>query len=224
MAIELRDIRKSYGKKEVLRGVSLTVEKGETAALLGLNGSGKSTLLRVLAGILKSDGGRFLRDGTDLLRDRRALEKAVGYVPQGTPLVAELSALDNLRLWYDREKLEASLRRGMLRELGVGDFLRTPVHRLSGGMKKRLSIGCAIAGDPEMLLLDEPGAALDMAAQERLRAYYAAFCAAGGTILIATHDPRELEPCAKSWLLRGGVAVPYVYDGDTAKLTRELEA
>ena len=224
MSLELRDIRKHYGKKEVLRSVSLTAERGEVAALLGLNGSGKSTLLRILAGVLKSEGGQFLWEGRDLLRDRSALEAAVAYVPQGTPLVTELSALDNLRLWYSKDALNASLDGGMLRELGVGDFLKTRVSELSGGMRKRLSIGCAIAGSPELLLLDEPGAALDLAAQARLRDYYEVFRAAGGTILIATHDPRELEQCSRSWLLKNGAAVPYVYDGDTDALTRELEA
>ena len=223
MALVLQDIRKAYGKKEVLRDLSLTLERGEIGALLGLNGSGKSTLLRILAGVLKPDGGACLWEGRDLLRDRKALEQAVAYVPQGTPLVTELSALDNLRLWYSKEKLESSLERGMLRELGVGDFLRTRVDRLSGGQKKRLSIACAIAGEPQILLLDEPGAALDLAAQARLRDYYAAFRDSGGTILLATHDPRELEQCGRCWLLKDGAAQPYEYDGDAEKLTKALE-
>ncbi len=223
MTGELRDIRKSYGKRCVLRGVSFAAERGEAVGIIGANGSGKSTLLRVLAGILKPNAGEFLWEGSDLLRSRAALERTVAYVPQGTPLIEELSALDNLRLWYDRETLRASLEGGMLRELGIQDFLRVPASRLSGGMRKRLTIGCAISRDPQILLLDEPTAALDLAARERLLDYFSSFCARGGLILLATHDLRELETCSRCYLLRGGTAAPYVYDGDAHALARELE-
>ena len=223
MTGELRDIQKSYGRKTVLRGVSFGAERGEAVAILGANGSGKSTLLRVLAGVLRPQSGEFLWEGSDLLRSRAALERTVAYVPQGTPLIDELSALDNLRLWYDADSLRASLEGGMLRELGIPDFLRVPASRLSGGMRKRLSIGCAISRNPQILLLDEPTAALDLAARERLLDYFAAFRARGGLILLATHDLRELETCSRCYLLRGGIAEPYVYNGDAQALARELE-
>ena len=98
MTLQLLDIRKSYGSHSVLRGVNIDAERGEAVAIVGANGSGKSTLLRVAAGILKPQGGQFLWEGGDLLRSRSALERTVAYVPQGTPLIDELSALDNLRL------------------------------------------------------------------------------------------------------------------------------
>ncbi len=223
MTGQLRDIRKSYGRKPVLRGVSFDAERGEAVAILGANGSGKSTLLRVLAGVLKPNAGEFLWEGSDLLRSRAALERTVAYVPQGTPLIDELSALDNLRLWYDARSLRASLEGGMLRELGVHEFLKTQAARLSGGMRKRLSIGCAISRDPQILLLDEPTAALDLAARERLLDYFSAFRSRGGMILMATHDLRELESCSRAVMLRGGTAEPYAYDGDARRLARELE-
>ena len=224
MTVELRDIRKSYGRKTVLRGVSFGAECGEAVGIVGANGSGKSTLLRVLAGILKPQAGEFLWEGSDLLRSRAVLERTVGYVPQGTPLIDELSALDNLRLWYEADALRTSLESGMLRELGIRDFLKVPASRLSGGMRKRLSIGCALARDPQILLLDEPTAALDLPARERLLDYFSAFRARGGLILLATHDLRELETCSRCFLLRGGIAEPYSYDGDAQRLARELEA
>ena len=223
MTGELRDIRKSYGRKPVLRGVSFGAERGEAIGILGANGSGKSTLLRVLAGVLKPHAGEFFWEGGDLLRSRAALERTVAYVPQGTPLIDELSALDNLRLWYDAAALRASLDGGMLRELGIQDFLKVRASRLSGGMRKRLSIGCAISRDPQILLLDEPTAALDLAARERLLEYFFSFRARGGLILLATHDLRELSACSRCVMLRGGVAEPYFFDGDAQKLARELE-
>ena len=223
MTGELRDIQKSYGRKPVLRGVSFGAERGEAVGIVGANGSGKSTLLRVLAGVLRPQGGEFLWEGADLLRSRAALERTVAYVPQGTPLIDELSALDNLRLWYDRNALRRSLEGGMLRELGIQEFLKTPASKLSGGMRKRLSIGCAISRDPQILLLDEPTAALDLAARERLLDYFFSFRAHGGLILMATHDLRELETCSRCYMLRSGTAEPYVYDGDAQRLARELE-
>lgn len=223
MTAQIRDIRKSYGKKAVLRGVSLEAERGEAIGVVGANGSGKSTLLRTLAGVLKPLSGEFLWEGSDLLRSHAALERTVAYVPQGTPLIDELSALDNLRLWYDADALRASLDGGMLRELGVGEFLKVRASRLSGGMRKRLSIGCAIARDPQILLLDEPTAALDLAARERLLDYFGGFRARGGLILLATHDLRELACCSRCFLLRAGMAEPYLFDGDARRLARELE-
>ncbi len=223
MTGELRGIRKSYGIKSVLRGVSFAAERGEAIGIVGANGSGKSTLLRVLAGVLKPEAGEFLWEGGDLLRSRAVLARTVAYVPQGTPLIEELSALDNLRLWYAADVLRASLDGGMLRELGIPEFLKVPASRLSGGMRKRLSIGCAIARDPQILLLDEPTAALDLAARERLLDYFGGFRARGGLILLATHDLRELETCSRCFMLRGGAAEPYFYDGDAQRLARELE-
>ena len=220
---EIQDIRKSYGRKAVLRGASFPVHSGGCAGIVGANGSGKSTLLRVLAGVLRPEGGRFLWEGTDLLADRAAAERTVAYVPQGTPLIGELSALDNLRLWYDRDAMQASLDHGVLRELGVHEFLKTPAAKLSGGMRKRLSIGCAMSGNPHILLLDEPTAALDLVCKEKLMAYFSAFRARGGLIILATHDLWELECCDSLHLLSGGVLTPYAYDGDARRLAREIE-
>ena len=223
MTGEIRDIQKSYGRHSVLRGVSFDAARGDAVGIVGANGSGKSTLLRVLAGILKPQGGQFLWEGGDLLRSPAVRQQTVAYVPQGTPLIDELSALDNLRLWYAPEALRASLEGGMLRELGVQEFLKTPASRLSGGMRQRLSIGCAISRDPRILLLDEPTAALDLAARERPLEYFFSFRARGGLILLATHDLRELSACSRCVMLRGGVAEPYFFDGDAQKLARELE-
>ena len=224
MRAELRDVCAGYGRRTVLRGVSFGAERGEAVGIVGANGSGKSTLLRVLAGVLRPVSGEFLWEGGDLLRSRAALERAVAYVPQGTPLVDELSALDNLRLWYEPAARRASLDGGVLRSLGVPDFLKTPAGRLSGGMRKRLSIGCALARDQPILLLDEPTASLDLAARERLLDCFNDFRARGGILLLATHDLRELALCTRSVLLRGGTAEPYDYDGDARRLARELEA
>ena len=251
-AIRVENIHKSYGKKLILDGVGLTADPGMCVGILGSNGCGKSTLLQILAGELRPDAGSFYvetelmaptpvmtvssenRDPeaavhgektvVDLLRNPSVREQIVGYAPQGTPLIAELNALDNLRLWYDRGILEASLKNGPLSLLGIPSFLKTPVRKMSGGMKKRLSIGCAIAGNPKILLLDEPGAALDLLCKEAMENYFRAYLAAGGTIFIVTHDVQELRLCSSSYILKNGHLEPFVYDGDVRRLTEALRS
>ena len=221
---EIRDLRKRFGRKEVLRGVSLAAEGGSCVGLLGCNGSGKSTLLRVLAGVLRAQSGAFLWDGSDLLKDAGLRARTVAYVPQGTPLIEELSAWDNLRLWYEKDALQRSLEEGILHELGVKEFLGSTAGKLSGGMKKRLSIGCAMANDPQILLLDEPTAALDLVGKEHILSCFDSFRHRGGLILMATHDPWELELCDRWELLKDGTLQAYAYDGDLQRLAGSLES
>lgn len=222
MAIELSGIQKNYRRKEVLKGVSLTAHEGSCSCILGENGCGKSTLLSILAGVQKADSGKFLYDGEDLLKNGTLRAKVLGYVPQKDPLIEELTAWDNLRMWYDKEKLQKELSGGVLAMLGIDRFLKIPVHKMSGGMKKRLSIGCAVAGDPKILLLDEPSAALDLICKERIYNYFERYKAEGGILLLATHDVREMELCDKCYILKQGHLVSYEYDGDVHRLVGKL--
>ncbi len=221
--IAVQNIQKAYRSKRVLRGVSFTAADGDCIGILGGNGTGKSTLLRVLAGVLRADGGQFLFGDFDLLRDEKRRDAFVGYVPQGTPLLQELNARDNLRLWYGSAALEQSLDHGVLRLLGVDQYLSTPVYKMSGGMKKRLSIGCAVAHDPRILLLDEPSAALDLVCKERILEYLAAFRKRGGIVILSSHDVQEIGVCSKRYLLGAGSAAPYAYDGDVRRLVEDLQ-
>ena len=220
--MEIIDIHKKYQKNIVLRGVSLSVGEGSCVGILGGNGSGKSTLLSVLAGIQRADEGRFLWQGEDLLVNGRLRAKLTGYVPQGNPLLEELTAWDNLRMWYEKPLLERELEEGALAVLGIKEFLKTPVYKLSGGMKKRLSVGCAVSGQPRVLLLDEPTAALDLICKERIYSYLKEFKANGGRILLATHDVQELELCDSWYILKAGVLTPYEYDGNVHHLVGAL--
>ena len=222
MQIEIKNIYKKYGRRPVLQGASLSAESGMCVGLLGGNGSGKSTLLSILAGIQPADAGEFLCDGVDLLHNPKVRGKLVGYVPQGTPLIEELTAYDNLCLWYEKTALKKELSDGVLAMLGVSDFLKIPVSKLSGGMKKRLSIGCAMAGKPAVLLLDEPMAALDLACKEKISKYIRAYKARGGIVLIATHDVLELELCDRWCIMKDGKLVPFAYTGDVSALVKEL--
>lgn len=220
--LEIQAVEKTYRRRPVLRGVSLSAEAGSCIGILGSNGSGKSTLLGIIGGVIPADAGSILWRGSDLLKDRALCAGTVGYVPQGTPLFEELTARDNLRLWYDRHALDRELDEGVLSMLGIGEFLSKRVSALSGGMKKRLSIGCAMANDPALLLLDEPSTALDLACKAELLAYFKRFRDGGGTILMATHDLAEIAMCDALYLLHDGILVPYVWDGDAARLAEML--
>ena len=216
MSLELNKISKSYKGKQVLRDISLTVAEGSCTGILGSNGSGKSTLLSVLAGVQKRDSGEFHYQETNLFQE--GAEKLIGYVPQGDPLLPELSALDNLKLWYTKENLKRELDTGVLAMLGIPEFLKLPVRKMSGGMKKRLSIGCSVAGSPKILLLDEPSSALDLVCKERITVYLKDFCSQGGMVLLATHDVQELSICNDWYIIKEGSLHHYNYDGDVHRL------
>ena len=222
MKLEIQNISKKYKTKKVLTNVSLSADNGCCIGILGSNGAGKSTLLSVLAGILKPDSGSFTYDGKDLIKNHAFRNAVVGYVPQGTPLIPELTALDNLLLWYDRKSLDQELSNGVLKTLGIGGFLKTPVNKMSGGMKKRLSIGCAVSEKPPVLLLDEPTAALDLVCKRDVVQYLIAYKEAGGILLLTTHDPSELAICDKCFIMKNGVLHPYVFDGNVHALIEQL--
>ena len=157
-----------------------------------------------------------------MLENKKALSDAVGYVPQGTPLIEELSARDNLLLWYDKKSIERELSGGILELLGVDEFLSVPVKKMSGGMKKRLSIACAMAKKPSLLLLDEPCAALDLICKASVCKYLEKFKNAGGAIVLTTHDSSELALCDRIYVLKDGTLAEYNYDGDVNRLTALL--
>lgn len=220
--IEVRGVRKAYGKKQVLADVSFSAAGGQCVGILGGNGSGKSTLFSILAGVRRADGGSFFYGETELLRHPGRIPKVLGYVPQSDPLMEELSAWDNLRMWHDKETLARELEEGSLRLLGIDGFLKTPVRKMSGGMRKRLSIACAVAARPGILVLDEPSAALDLVCKENIIRYLTAYKEAGGIVLLSTHDMQDLTLCDECCILKEGSLRPYVYDGDFHRLAEAL--
>ncbi|NCB93208.1 MAG: ABC transporter ATP-binding protein [Clostridia bacterium] len=224
MQMQIRQIHKKFRKKNVLEDISFTAKPGNCIGILGENGCGKSTLMSILSGVQKADGGSFTWDGHDLLKEKELRSRLVGYVPQGTPLMQELTALDNLKLWYEcaGRDLDADLKRGVPLMLGVTEFLKVPVNKMSGGMKKRLSISCAVAHQPRILLLDEPSAALDLICKEKISNYFMDFKRRGGILLLATHDVQELPLCDSWYIMKNGKLVPYEYDGNIHTLVGKL--
>ena len=206
--IEIENLTSAYGKKKVLQGVSLYAERGECIGIVGPNGCGKSTLLSVMAGVLKPLSGKLFYYGKNALENRVVFQKMTGYVPQENPLMPELSVYDNLRLWYpDKAELAKELEEGFLQILGIPEFLKMPVSKLSGGMKKRVSIGIALSGMPPVWILDEPSAALDLVCKEDIKRYLQIYLERKGTVVITTHEESELSLCNSLYVMKDGKLV-----------------
>lgn len=208
MKLEIRDIRKRYGRKKVLEGISLIAEPGECTGIAGANGCGKSTLLRILAGTEKPDGGRILIDGKEMKKPKMAAE-CMGFVPQESVLIPELTVADNLKLWMGFGDYKENHKR--LEELcgrfQITSFYRERVKNLSGGMCKRVNIVCALLHSPSVLLMDEPSASLDLVFKEELKGYIRDFTGNGGSVLLCSHDEGELALCRSLWAIKDGKAV-----------------
>ena len=144
-----KEIRKSYRRKDVLKGVSFTVKPGECIGIVGANGCGKTTLLSILAGAQRADGGSLSVDGAEALGNPKLLSAKVAYVPQENPLIPELSAKDTLSLWYQgsREGLHRELDQGPAAFLGVDSMLSMSAGDHFLGTQKGLVLHCRVFSD-----------------------------------------------------------------------------
>lgn len=205
--IQVNSICKNYGKNHILKSVSFYAKKGECIAIVGANGCGKSTLLGILSGSRKSTSGNILYNEKDAIKNSKIFSDYVGYVPQDNPLMDKLSVLDNLRFWYceSTRDLNEDLKTGVPARFGLTSYKNYPVEKLSGGMKKRLSIACALAKNPPILILDEPGASLDIVCKEDIKNYLKIYTKNGGTVIITSHEEAELDICSRMYLLQNGV-------------------
>lgn len=191
--VEIKDLTLNY-KKSVLTGVNITADKGECIGLLGLNGSGKSTLLTAIAGIKKPAAGTVKVGGK------------VGFVTQENALIEELSGIDNLMMWSPLSKKDIlkALTDSEAAVLKTKDFIDLKVRRMSGGMKKRLAITSVILEHPDVLLLDEPLAALDIPAKKDIISFIDTFKSGGGTVFVASHSEDIFAHCDRVYYLHDG--------------------
>ncbi|MCM1134331.1 MAG: ABC transporter ATP-binding protein [Clostridium sp.] len=207
MELEVKDIKKGYGRKKVLEGLSLWAKAGECTGIVGANGCGKSTLLRILAGTEKADGGKIFLDGKEA-GGSRTMAARIGYIPQESALISELTVADNLKLWAGFGDYRENQKR--LKELcgqfDIDSFYGERVKNLSGGMCRRVNIVCALIHGPSILLMDEPSAALDLVFKEELKGYIRDFIGKGGSVLLCSHDAGEIALCQKVWAIKGGKA------------------
>ncbi len=203
--IKAEHISKRY-KNTVLRDITFNVNKGECIGILGANGCGKTTLLTIMAGVAHADGGKLFYENQSALNNRRICSKYTGYVPQTNPLIEELTAGDNLKLWC--KDIKSFLKREEIKRLGIEKYLNKTVSKLSGGMKRRISIAIALVTKPPVLILDEPGTALDLKGRAEIADYLLSYVNEGGTVVMTTHLEAEIQLCTRLYMIKEGVLVP----------------
>ncbi len=208
--LTIQDLSFSYRHRNIINHIHLEVAQGDCIGIIGANGCGKSTLLSLIAGARKADSGTIsLLDNETMSSPLERLTR-IGYVPQDNPLIPDLSVRDNLFMWFcgDKKAFKNELENGFLHLLGIPEFLSMPVSKLSGGMKKRVSLGLALQNHPTLLILDEPSAALDLVCKADIRHYLTTYLSGGGTIIITTHEESELSLCNRLLLLKQGLLYP----------------
>ena len=202
--IEVKNISKRY-RNTVLEDISFTAEKGQCIGIIGANGCGKTTLLSIMAGVNKTQCGKIYYNNE--LADRKSVfKKYIAYVPQENPLIDELTTKDNLLLWLgSNRKIKDGFENGVLKDLGIDEFLNKQVNELSGGMKRRLSIGISLSNNAPIMLLDEPGSALDIYGKQEVNSYISNYVKNGGTVVMSTHDRDEIDLCTKLYKIEDGI-------------------
>ena len=208
------NLGKEFRKRPVLRGVSLSVKRGEAIGLLGPNGAGKTTCFYLITGLIAPDYGTIALDGhdiTDLPMYRRA-RMGVGYLPQEASIFRGLSVENNIRAVLEvvepvREKREAMLD-DLLAEFSITHLRRTPALALSGGERRRVEIARALASQPSFMLLDEPLAGIDPIAVADIRDLVSHLKDRGIGVLITDHNVREtLDIIDRAYILHNGAVL-----------------
>jgi ABC-2 type transport system ATP-binding protein len=199
-------VSRSFGKLRVLRDISLEVAPGAIVGLLGPSGSGKTTLVRMVAGSDRPDGGRVEVDGTPM-PDLAVLPR-IGYMAQSDALYGELTARHNLEFFGALYLLAGEALRARIDEAaGLVDLRRDldrPVQLFSGGMKRRLSLACALLHRPKVLILDEPTVGIDPVLRIAIWDELRALAGSGTAILVTTHVMDEVERCDAVVMIRDG--------------------
>ncbi|HEY1272618.1 MAG TPA: ABC transporter ATP-binding protein [Terriglobales bacterium] len=195
--LEVRSLKKTYGKITAVDGVSLRAGKGETIGLLGPNGAGKTTTVSIIAGLLRPDSGEVLIEGNPLRGDTDPVKRKIGLVPQDMALYDELPALENLTLFAALYGMGGAQAKRSISEalglVGLTDRARDKVETFSGGMKRRLNLAGALLHDPQILLLDEPTVGVDPQSRNAIFDNLQTLKQRGKTLVYTTHYMEEAE-------------------------------
>lgn len=194
-AIKIKKINKSYGDLQALEDINLDIEKGEFFGLLGPNGAGKSTLIGILGGLVNKDSGKITVLGNDIISDYRKTKKSLGIVPQEITFDPYFTVRETLNMHsgYFGIKNNSDKINELLEALSLADKAEIGPRQLSGGMKRRLLIAKALVHDPEIIVLDEPTAGVDVELRNSLWEYVIQLNKEGKTIILTTHYLEEAE-------------------------------
>lgn len=195
--LEVRDLRKNYGRTPALAGVTFKVGAGEMFGLLGPNGAGKTTLMSIISGLLAPTDGEVFLDGRPFHRSDREMRRLIGIVPQDLAIYAELSARENLRFFgqlygLGGKTLEDRVA-SILNAIALADRADDRTGTFSGGMKRRLNLGAALVHEPKILLLDEPTTGVDPQSRNHIFEEVRRLNALGMTIVYTSHYMEEVQ-------------------------------
>ena len=189
--LEVTDLKKKFGKREALQGVSFSLAPGEIYGLLGPNGAGKTTTLKILAGLLAPDGGRVIIAGEPYHREHHELKKKIAYVPDQPFLYYKLSGEEHLNFYMDLYKIPYARRKEktdfFFRYFEFEEYRSELVENYSAGTRQKLLISQALAVEPKLLLLDEPLVSIDPLVGRKFKLYLGEVARQGTAVLFATH-------------------------------------
>lgn len=220
-AIETHQLRRHFGTTQAVQNLDLQVKEGEIFGLIGPDGAGKTTTLRMLAAVLRPSGGQAAIMGYDIHRHAERLRHFTGYMPQRFSLYGDLSVLENLEFFADIFGVRGAVRQeridSLLHFARLEQFTARAADHLSGGMKKKLALACALVHQPQVLLLDEPTNGVDPVSRREFWDILANLHLENVTILIATPYMDEAERCSRVGLMYNG---RLIQQGTPAELRR----
>ncbi|MEH6937054.1 ABC transporter ATP-binding protein [Bacillus sp. JJ664] len=204
--VRIHEVDRLFGKKSVIKNISMNIGEGEIFGILGPSGSGKTTLIKLIAGIDKCSKGEVLVYGKEM-PDFTVLTK-IGYMGQSDALYADLTGYDNLSFFGSLYNLKGKELKSRIQEVakivGLEEAMNKQVHHYSGGMKKRLSLAISILHKPTLLILDEPTVGIDPVLRKQIWKQFTDMKEQGTTIIITTHIMEEAEKCERIGLIREG--------------------
>lgn len=223
MEINVKNLSKSFGSKQVLNNISLHVNSGEILCLLGPSGAGKTTLIRSMIGATKIDQGEISYD--DIKVPNRELMYHIGFMPQADSLYPDLTGMENMKffggLFHIKKDILNSRIEELLTTIGLFEDRNKYVCDYSGGMKKRLSLAITLLHQPDVLMLDEPTVGIDPVLRKTIWDTFEALKNNGTTIIVSTHVMDEAVKCKRSALLYNG---DLIYDDLTENLLAKTKS
>ena len=208
IAVEVRDLRRTFGDFVAVDNISLKVKKGEIFGFLGPNGAGKSTTIRMLCGLLMPSGGTGTVGGHDILKDAESIKRIIGYMSQRFSLYEDLTVEENINFYggiYRVPKAKRAARKAWVLEMaGLTDRKDAVAKTLATGFKQRLALGCAILHEPPIIFLDEPTSGVDPVSRRNFWGLIHDLADGGTTVFVTTHYMEEADYCDRLALIYRG--------------------
>jgi ABC-2 type transport system ATP-binding protein len=206
ISVDIEDVSKSFGTVRALDGVSLQIMRGERFAIMGADGSGRTTLFRLMASLLFPDSGKISVEGYDTVRDYRELRQCIGYMPGKFSLYGDLSVSENLAFFASLYGIRPEQNRYLVDDIysQIEPFKDRMAAKLSGGMKQKLALCCALIHAPKVLFLDEPTTGVDPVSRQDLWQMLSRLSGQGITIVASTPYLDEVRKCDRAALLERG--------------------